>query len=111
MTVGKPPLHEPGTAFENDERELYHLEEDFNEVHNLAEVEPERLRHLQTCGGSRPKPIRCYRQMIALRHGSRRTLSAIEVLVHIMHSGPVWVIYPAMSHQICGAAAIASTSC
>lgn len=40
--------HEPGTAFENDEWELYHLEEDFNEVHNLAEVEPERLQHLQT---------------------------------------------------------------
>jgi arylsulfatase A-like enzyme len=40
--------HEPGTAFENDEWELYHLEEDFNEVHNLAEVEPKRLQHLQT---------------------------------------------------------------
>ena len=40
--------HEPGTAFENDEWELYHLEEDFNEVRNLAEVEPERLQHLQT---------------------------------------------------------------
>ena len=40
--------HEPGTAFEDDEWELYHLTEDFNEVHNLAEVEPERLQQLQS---------------------------------------------------------------
>ena len=40
--------HEPGTAFEDDEWELYHLAEDFNEVHNLAEVEPERLQQLQS---------------------------------------------------------------
>ncbi|MEE3173630.1 MAG: arylsulfatase [Pseudomonadota bacterium] len=40
--------HEPGTAFEDDEWELYHLAEDFNEVHNLAEVEPERLQRMQS---------------------------------------------------------------
>ena len=40
--------HEPGTAFEDDEWELYHLAEDFNEVHNLAEVEPERLQQMQS---------------------------------------------------------------
>ena len=62
MTVGKPwPTTSQAAAFENDEWELYHLEEDFNEVHNLAEVEPERLQYLQTLWWQQAKPIRCYR--------------------------------------------------
>jgi arylsulfatase A-like enzyme len=31
------------TDFESDQWELYHLDEDWNEVHDLAEAEPERL--------------------------------------------------------------------
>ena len=40
--------HKPGTPFDEDEWELYHLDRDFNETHNLAADEPERLRALQT---------------------------------------------------------------
>lgn len=35
--------HQPGTSFDDDQWELYHLDEDFNEVHDLAATEPERL--------------------------------------------------------------------
>ena len=35
-----------GTAFEDDTWELYHLAEDFNEMHDLAAQEPERLAKL-----------------------------------------------------------------
>ena len=40
--------HKPGTSFEEDEWELYHLDHDFNETQNLAAAEPERLHVLQT---------------------------------------------------------------
>ena len=39
-------FHQMGTPFEDDTWELYHLAEDFNEFHNLAEQEPERLAHM-----------------------------------------------------------------
>jgi arylsulfatase A-like enzyme len=35
--------HAPGTPLDDDVWELYHLEEDFNEVHDLAATEPARL--------------------------------------------------------------------
>jgi arylsulfatase A-like enzyme len=39
-------FHQMGTPFEDDTWELYHLAEDFNEFHDLAEQEPERLAHM-----------------------------------------------------------------
>ena len=41
-------FHPPGTPFEDDVWELYHLETDFNECHDRAGDEPERLAALQT---------------------------------------------------------------
>ena len=38
--------HAPGTPFENDVWELYHLENDFSEHHNLAAQQPARLQKL-----------------------------------------------------------------
>jgi arylsulfatase A-like enzyme len=38
--------HPPGTPFENDKWELFHLDWDFSEVHDLAGKEPERLAEL-----------------------------------------------------------------
>ena len=38
--------HERGQPFEADRWELYHLDADFSESHDLAEAEPERLREL-----------------------------------------------------------------
>ena len=35
--------HPPGTPFENDKWELFHLDRDFSEVHDLAEQEKQRL--------------------------------------------------------------------
>jgi arylsulfatase len=37
-------FHPPGNNFDHDQWELYHLDRDFNEVDNLAEREPERLK-------------------------------------------------------------------
>ena len=39
-------FHPPGTAFDNDRWELYHLDEDFSELHDLAEELPEKLEEL-----------------------------------------------------------------
>lgn len=38
--------HTKGDEFDSDRWELYHLDHDFSEVHDLAAVEPERLRQL-----------------------------------------------------------------
>ncbi len=38
--------HQPGTAFDDDQWELYHLDEDFNEVHDLAATHPQKLAEL-----------------------------------------------------------------
>jgi arylsulfatase A-like enzyme len=38
--------HRPGTPFDEDEWELYHLDEDFSETRNLAQDHPEKLREL-----------------------------------------------------------------
>lgn len=39
-------LHRRGTDFADDRWELYHVDEDFSECHDLAEAEPEKLREL-----------------------------------------------------------------
>lgn len=39
--------HQAGVPFEKDEWELYHADEDFSQVYNLAEDHPEKLQHLQ----------------------------------------------------------------
>lgn len=38
--------HQMGTPFDNDKWELYHLDEDFNECHDRADDEPERLARM-----------------------------------------------------------------
>lgn len=38
--------HRPGTSFDEDRWELYNLAEDFNEQHDLAAEQPEKLREL-----------------------------------------------------------------
>jgi arylsulfatase A-like enzyme len=38
--------HPPGTPFENDKWELFHLDRDFSEVHDLGPEEPERLAEM-----------------------------------------------------------------
>jgi arylsulfatase A-like enzyme len=40
-------FHAPGTPFDDDVWELYHLDRDFAENHDRAATEPERLAHLQ----------------------------------------------------------------
>ncbi len=38
--------HRPGTSLDDDQWELYHLDEDYSECHDLAETEPEKLAEL-----------------------------------------------------------------
>ncbi|MEP7214610.1 MAG: arylsulfatase [Anaerolineaceae bacterium] len=38
--------HQPGTAFDADQWELYHLDEDFNELHDLGAEQPEKLTEM-----------------------------------------------------------------
>jgi len=39
--------HRPGSSFETERWELYHLDRDFAELHDLAEAEPQRLQELK----------------------------------------------------------------
>jgi len=39
--------HKPGSSFETERWELYHLDRDFAELHDLAEAEPQRLQELK----------------------------------------------------------------
>ena len=39
-------FHAPGSSFEDDQWELYHLDEDFSECNDLAESEPEKLQEM-----------------------------------------------------------------
>jgi len=39
-------FHPPGTPYENDAWELFHLDEDFSETSNLASTQPEKLATL-----------------------------------------------------------------
>jgi arylsulfatase len=38
--------HRPGTSFDADQWELYHVDDDFNEVNDLAATRPEKLREM-----------------------------------------------------------------
>ena len=38
--------HRPGTSFDTDDWELYHVDEDFNELHDLSGEQPEKLREM-----------------------------------------------------------------
>ncbi|MDH3681362.1 MAG: arylsulfatase, partial [Acidimicrobiia bacterium] len=38
--------HQPGRSLDDDTWELYHLDEDFSEVHDLASAEPDRLAEM-----------------------------------------------------------------
>lgn len=38
--------HEPGSSFDDDRWELYHVAEDFSECHDLAEEQPAKLREM-----------------------------------------------------------------
>src|SRR5262249_51166615 len=40
--------HGPGTSFDDDRWELYHVDEDFNENHDLAGEHPEKLEELKS---------------------------------------------------------------
>jgi arylsulfatase A-like enzyme len=38
--------HRPGTAFDADQWELYHLDQDFNELHDLGEEQPDKVTEM-----------------------------------------------------------------
>ena len=61
-----PPLHRlrrqrPDEPFDDDVWELYHVAEDFSEVHDLAASTPRSSRSCRRCGGRRPGSTRCSR--------------------------------------------------
>ncbi len=61
--------HEPGTPFDDDTWELYHLDDDFSEHDDLAQQEPERLKALidPVVGGGRQARRAAARRPRALR--------------------------------------------
>ena len=40
-------IHKPGTSFDNDRWELYHVESDFSQAENVAARYPEKLEELK----------------------------------------------------------------
>ena len=59
--INYDPDTDPTKAFEDDVWELYHVAEDFSEVHDLAAPHPERLEELQARGGTRRGATRSFR--------------------------------------------------
>ena len=57
--------HEQGTPFDDDEWELYHLDDDFSECHDLAAAEPEKLRELVDAWWAEAGPTACSRSTTA----------------------------------------------
>ena len=88
--------HQPGTPFDDDEWELYHLDRDFNETQNLAATEPERLHALQTLWWQQAEA----NQVLPLddRFAPRFAENAERHRGGRSHYtfGPAWAIYPAM---------------
>ena len=86
-------FHPSGTPFENDKWELFHLDQDFSEIDDLAEKEPERLAEMiklwwseaekhnvlplddrfarALCGKRRAIPGRAQQVHLSRRHGPR----------------------------------------
>ena len=62
---GDPPPR-TGVPFDDDQWELYHLDDDFSECHDLAADEPEQARGAgRRCGGPRPRSTACCRSTTA----------------------------------------------
>ena len=50
----------------------------------------------KTCGGNKPRPIKCCPWMTGLRHALPKTQSATEVAEPATLSGQVWVTFLVM---------------
>jgi arylsulfatase len=91
--------HESGQPLTDDEWELYHLDEDFSECHNLADEKPDKLREM----------IELW-WIEASRHGvlpldDRRMLFAEGRLIKgTPHEKMHYVYYPPISHMPSAAA-------
>ena len=58
--------HAPGTSLDDDQWELYHLDQDYSECHDLADSEPARNSpNWSSCSGSKPNATGCSRSMQA----------------------------------------------
>ena len=84
--------HPPGTAFEQDVWELFNLDEDFSEAHDLARTEPERLAALIGCWWR--EAGRCQVLPLDDRFGPR----FVESLARSRGDRRHFVFHPGMGH-------------
>ena len=72
-TAGRPwRFHPPGTTFDQDKWELYHLDRDFSEIDDLADAASRSgSKAMIDAGGARPRRTRCCRSTTASRRASR----------------------------------------
>jgi len=85
-------LHEKGEPFEEDEWALYHVEEDFSQINDVAEEEPEKLKELQDLWKDEAD------QYDVLPMSD----NFVELLAHVPEDSPrardQFTFYPEMSH-------------
>ncbi|MGC8532529.1 MAG: arylsulfatase [Acidiphilium sp.] len=85
-------FHKPGTAFEDDVWELYHLDSDFSETRDQAAVMPERLAALQAMWWAEAE--RCHVLPLDDRFGQR----FIESLARGRGDRRQFVFHPGVGH-------------
>jgi arylsulfatase len=86
--------HQAGQPFNDDEWELYHLDEDFSETHNLAQENPEKLRELIDLWW-----IEAGKQGVLPLDDRGAELFATHFQPHTPHAGRHYVYYPPVSHM------------
>ncbi|MDJ1467731.1 arylsulfatase [Xanthocytophaga flava] len=88
-------LHKKGEDFANDKWELYHISEDYNELNNLAEKNPEKLKELQDLFDSEAAKYNIY----PLKDGTEKQLDYSALYVG---NGASKVVYYPEASQLFG---------
>ena len=92
--------HAAGTPFDDDDWELYHLDEDFSEYDDLAAAEPEQLKRAdRLLVGARPNATACCRSTTA----GRSTLFRAAMRPGLPTSRTRFVYHPPISHIVADA--------
>jgi arylsulfatase len=90
-------LHKKGEDFASDKWELYHIDKDYNELNNLAEKHPEKLKELQELFDSEAARYNIY----PLKDGTEKQLDYSPLYVG---NGSTKVIYYPEAPQLFGIA-------
>jgi arylsulfatase A-like enzyme len=98
--------HPPGTAYENDKWELFHLDEDFSETNDLAASKPEKLSALVKLWWEEAEKHNVPPLDDRLRERFIENASCFQVPVRATCSMPEWDTFQRMLRPMSAVAAI-----